>query len=133
MTLPPETVSELIRAGRHVGAVEVRGRLDLTDFRGKTLPRGLHCYDLDASGSNLTCLPEDIQIDSRLVLNNCARLQSLPAGLSVGSASLRNCPALGTLPEGFSTWFLDLTACHRFAKWPNNGRIEPRVAHLPGG
>jgi hypothetical protein len=124
MPLPPETVAELIRAGRHVGSVDIRGRLDLTDFRGEALPRGLHCYELDASGSNLTYLPDDIQIGGRLVLNNCAQLRILPAGLSVGSASLRNCPALETLPEGFSTWFLDLTACHRFAKWPDNASIK---------
>src|SRR5438552_3849196 len=110
MVLTPEEAGEVIRAGRALGPVRVSGRLDLTKFDGERLPAGLDCYELDASGSQLTCLPPDIRIDGRLVVDNCLALTSLPDGLTAGSISLRNCPLLEGLPENLSTWFLDLTA-----------------------
>ncbi len=124
MLLSPEAAGEAIRSGRKLDAIEVAGRLDLTKFAGTELPAGLRCYELDASGSELICLPDDLRIDGRLVLDNCASLQSLPAGLSAGSISLRNCASLRTLPEKLSTWFLDLTACQRFEAWPRQATIH---------
>jgi hypothetical protein len=102
----------------------VPGRLDLTKFDGESLPEGLHCYELDASGSRLASLPADLRIESRLVLDNCLNLKALPPGLSAGSISLRNCPSLTTLPENLDTWFLDMTACSRFEVWPEKGTIR---------
>jgi len=124
MVISPEKADELIRARRVNGSLEVAGRLDLTKFDGDCLPRGLHCYELDASDSQLTSLPADIKIDGRLVLANCRALKSLPKGLSAGSISLRNCLGLVCLPENISTWFLDLTGCEQFSKWPRNGAIN---------
>ncbi len=70
MILAPETAAKLIGTGRLRGAVELNGRLDLTNFHGTSLPSNLRCYELDASGSNLAELPGDIEIRGRLVLNN---------------------------------------------------------------
>jgi hypothetical protein len=124
MVLAPEEAAEAIRAGRKLGSVRISGRLDLTKFDGERLPAGLHCYELDASGSQLTGLPPDVRIDGRLVLDNCPALTSLPEGLTAGSISLRNCPLLEGLPENLCTWFLDLTACQRFSNWPETGTIR---------
>lgn len=118
-----EDAVDVIRAGGAIGPMRVRERLNLKDARVERLPAGLHCYDLDASGSRLVEVPEDIQIDSRLVLDNCVRLKALPRGLTAGSISLRNCQSLEALPEGLNTWFLDLTACQQFSKWPEVGTI----------
>ena len=122
--LSPEEAAQAIRAGKVAGPMHVSGRLDLTDYGHETLPAGLHCYELDASGSALTSLPTDIQIDGRLVLDNCSALKTLPAGLTAGSISLRNCTSLCALPENLSTWFLDLTGCARFETWPAHGTIH---------
>src|SRR5262245_20672659 len=91
MVLSPEEAGKAIRSGRQSGPIEVPGRLDLNNFDCSELPSGLRCYELDATGSQLTHLPADLQIDGRLVLDNCAFLKSLPVGLSAGSISLRNC------------------------------------------
>ena len=124
MILAPETAAELIGAGKVSGGVEVNGRLDLTNFPGTSLPSKLRCYELDASGSNLTDLPGDLEIRGRLVLNNCLQLRRLPEGLSAGSISLRGCPLLGALPEKLNTWFLDLTGCDQFSDWPESATIN---------
>ncbi len=141
MVLTPEAAGEAIRSGRDLGPARVSGRLDLTKLAAGRLPAGLHCYELDASGSHLTHLPADLRVDGRLVLDNCPALATLPEGLTAGSISLRNCPQLAALPERLSTWFLDLTACQNFAQWPASALIHHgslvlrncvRVASLPG-
>jgi hypothetical protein len=72
----------------------------------------------------LQSLPDDIRVESRLVLDNCTALKTLPRGLSAGSISLRNCTSLRALPEGINTWFLDMTACTQFEAWPAKGTIH---------
>jgi len=124
MVLSPEEAGEAIRSGRLRGPVEVPGRLDLSNFTGDHLPAGLHCYELDATGSHLSRLPVDLRIDGRLVLDNARRLASLPEGLTAGSISLRNCPMLRALPERINTWFLDMTGCSQFETWPKDGTIH---------
>ena len=124
MFLSPEEAGEAIRSGRIHGPLRVSGRLDLTKFDRESLPDGLHCYELDASGSQLTSLPADLRIDGRLVLDGSPALARLPAGLTAGSVSLRNCPSLVALPENLSTWFLDLTGCSRFETWPARATIH---------
>ena len=124
MALSPEEAADAIRSGQFQGPVQVSGRLDLTKFDGESLPAGMHCYELDASGSQLTSLPSDLRIDGRLVLDNCPMPATLPVGLTTGSISLRNCTSLCALPENLSTWFLDLTGCSRFETWPEKGTIH---------
>ena len=52
-----EDAVDVIRAGGAIGPMRVRERLNLKDARVERLPAGLHCYDLDASGSRLVELP----------------------------------------------------------------------------
>ncbi len=112
------------------GTIEVDGLIDLRGVELRKLSASISCHDLDASGSALTCLPDDIRVESRLVLDDCSKLESLPAGLTCGSLSLRGCGYLNALPEGLSTWFLDLTDCQRFSCWPNNATIQRGTLRL---
>jgi len=123
-SISAEDAAKAIRAGRSLNGVRITGRLDLKEFKGEYLPSGLHCYDLDASGTELTQLPSDLKIDSRILLDNCQNLTELPEGFTAGSISLRNCNSLRALPEGLSTWFLDMTACSLFETWPKHGTIH---------
>ncbi|MGC3961078.1 MAG: hypothetical protein QM813_25050 [Verrucomicrobiota bacterium] len=141
MVLSPDEAAAAIKAKCVTGPLRVSGRLDLTEFKGTELPAGLHCYELDASHSQLVSLPSDLRIDGRLVLDNCRQLQALPEGLAAGSISLRNCASLVALPERLNTWFLDLTGCVRFELWPQQGTIHngslvlrgcTGISHLPG-
>lgn len=118
---PEQARQHLERGGP--GPISVAGRLDLTGTQLDTLPPGLECYDLDASDSQLRTLPSDICIESRLILDNCSLLSSLPENLTVGSLSARHCNSLCELPEGLSTWFLDLSDSRQFARWPHKATI----------
>lgn len=124
MVLSPNEAADAIRSGRMHGPARISGRLDLTKFEQDRLPAGLHCYELDARGSQLTSLPADLRIDGRLVLDDSPVLAALPEGLRAGSISLRNCPSLRALPENLSTWFLDMTGCTGFEAWPRMGTIH---------
>ena len=97
--------------------VELRGRSTL-------LPAKLHCYELDLTGYQLDHLPEDLHVESRLILDNSPRLCALPSNFKVGSLSLRHCTALERLPEGIECWFLDLTGCEQFHRWPDHAQIS---------
>jgi hypothetical protein len=119
-----EEIRQALWEGRHSGPVRVDGRLDISHFPRFSLPSGLDCYELDARDSQLTHLPPDLRVDSRLILDDCTSLQTLPEGLSVGSLSLRNCTSLEALPENLNCWFLDLSGCVRFAHWPRQARIQ---------
>lgn len=141
LSLTPENAADLIRAGGVTEPISVAGQLDLRGFSGERLTDGLQCYELDARGSNLTCLPESFRVEARLVLDDCRKLSSLPEGLETGSISLRNCVSLKHLPDRISTWFLDLTGCTQFESWPAEGTIHRgslilrncvRVRSLPG-
>ena len=98
-----------------------QGRLDLCGVR--EIPAGLECYELDASGGAFSALPP-LKVESRLILDNCQKLTSLPVGLTAGAISLRGCAALEELPEDLSTWFLDLTGCTQFRRWPQRARVQ---------
>lgn len=124
MVLAPEEAAKAIRSGRISEPIRVAGRLDLNNFEGENLPAALHCYELDARGSKLTGLPDDLRIDGRLVLDNCHHLKSLPEGLTAGSISLRNCTSIQALPERLNTWFLDMSGCNQFEIWPKVGTIH---------
>lgn len=106
--------------------------LDFREFAGSCLPPGLGCYELDASGSNITHLPADLKVESRICLDGCRSLLSLPDGFTAGSISLRDCTSLTALPEGLSTWFLDLTNCSEFAHWPARAELHSGSLVLRG-
>ncbi|MGV3771790.1 MAG: DUF6745 domain-containing protein [Verrucomicrobiales bacterium] len=123
-SIDPQFAAKSIRAGRMLGPIHVNARLDLRGFEGDSLPPGLHCYELDLSGSNVRSLPDDLKVDGRIVLDNCRQLLTLPEGFAAGSISMRNCVSLRALPEGIQTWFLDMTACANFEAWPAKGAIH---------
>lgn len=119
--------------------------VDALNLRGTeiaVLPAGLRCQVLDASGTLLKRLPDDLVVRTRLELSGCEDLEELPRGLTVGSLAVRGCAALQRLPEGLDVWFLDLSGCHAFETWPQEihvrgGRLQLRgcaaVRELPSG
>lgn len=129
MELSPEQAREFILSGK-AGAISVRGLVDLRGTEIETIDATLTCHDLDATGSQLVTLPESVTVHSRLILDDCAALESLPDGLECGSISLQRCGYLNRLPEGIQTWFLDLTNCQRFQHWPQQGTIHRGVLCL---
>jgi len=129
LDLTPEEAREFLLKKRK-GAIRVRGLIDLHEAQVGQLTASISCHGLDASGSDLTSLPADIQIESRLILDGCKRLESLPEGLECGSISLRNCGYLNGLPEGLNTWFLDLSECRQFSTWPTKGTIHRGILRL---
>ncbi|MEO6889915.1 MAG: DUF6745 domain-containing protein [Ktedonobacteraceae bacterium] len=90
----------------------------------KALPPGLHCYELSLRDTQLTTLPADLQVEYRLDLSNCDRLEELPQGLTVGSLVLGDCVSLRRLPEGMDVSFLDLTGCINLTAFPIQGSIS---------
>jgi hypothetical protein len=133
---------ELILAGEAPEGLQVHGRLDLADTGAIDLPRGLRCYHLELRGSGIRALPEGLEVEYKLDLQDCRDLEELPAGLKVGSLVLRGCTALRSLPEGLDVYFLDLQGCTRLAGWPRRARIRigrlnasgcTRLTGLPAG
>jgi hypothetical protein len=115
---------QLILAGKAPEGLHVRGRLDLTNTGALDLPRGLRCYHLDLRGSGVRALPEGLEVEYKLDLQDCRNLEELPAGLKVGSLVLRGCTALRALPEGLDVYFLDLQGCARLEGWPRRAQIR---------
>ena len=61
--------------------------------------------DLNLDNSNVTSLPEGLQVDGSLSLNNCYNLTSLPKNLDVtGNLDLLGTTKLTSLPEGLAVW-----------------------------
>lgn len=112
--------------------IRVDGLLDLTGLDAPTLPLGISCFDLDASGSSLKELSPDLVVNNRLILDQCLFLENLPDGLALGSLRAREAMSLHGLPEGFSTWFLDLEGSTRFHAWPEAATIHRGQVSLRG-
>jgi hypothetical protein len=83
-----------------------------------------------------------LEVEYKLDLQDCRRLEELPTGLKVGSLVLRGCTALRRLPEGLDIYFLDLQGCTRLEGWPRRARIRigrlnasgcARLTSLPQG
>ncbi|MBV9125356.1 MAG: hypothetical protein JO112_18530 [Planctomycetes bacterium] len=136
---------ELILAGEAPEGLQVQGNLDLSNTPHLTrlpaglqvrrlnlsgctnltaLPAGMKCYQLDLQGSGIRSLPEDLQVEFKLDLENCPQLRSLPTGLKVGSLVLRGCTALNALPEGLEVYFLDLQGCTQLQHWPRRAAVH---------
>ena len=133
---------QLILAGRAPEGLHVRGRLDLTNTGPLDLPHGLRCYHLDLRGSGVRALPAGLEVEYKLDLQDCRRLEELPEGLKVGSLVLRGCTALRALPAGLDVYFLDLQGCTRLEGWPRRAQIRigrlnasgcSRLTSLPPG
>ena len=115
---------KLILAGTAPERLRVRGRLELTNTGAIELPRGLRCYHLDLRGSGVRALPEGLEVEYKLDLQDCRNLEELPDGLKVGSLVLRGCTALRALPDGLDVYFLDLQGCTRLQGWPRRAHIR---------
>ena len=83
------------------GPISVIGNLDLDNFYGVSLPKGLHVRDnLLLSGANKTLLPDGLHVGGDLILRG-TRVTSLSDGLFVGGElGLYGCNSLTSLPEG---------------------------------
>lgn len=90
----------------------------------RALPRGLRCYELSLRDTRLTTVPGDLRVEYRLDLSDCARLETLPAGLTVGALILSGCTALQSLPENMDVSFLDLSGCVNLTTFPARGTIR---------
>ena len=71
----------LILAGEAPDGLQVRGRLDLTNTGTIDLPCGLRCYHLELRGSGIRALPEGLEVEYKLDLQDCRGLEELPEGL----------------------------------------------------
>ena len=116
--------------GGHEGSIAVDGAIDLRGTHLTSIRCKIRCHDLDASNTPLESLPPGVRVRSRIVLDNCDRLHKLPRKLECGSLSLRGCGFLAELPEGLSTWFLDLSDCPRFSKWPRKATVSRGTLRL---
>ena len=106
------------------GPFKFSGLLNLDNTTLTELPDSLSCYELSAKNSKLTKLPDDIQVTSRISLDDSADLSYLPTGLTTGSLSLVGCNAIDAIPEGINVWFLNLDNCTRFKQWPAQGNLQ---------
>ena len=59
------------------------------------LSAGMKCYELELPGSDVTHLPDDIEVEYRINLDGCRKLKTLPDGLKTGTLFLSGCT--GTL------------------------------------
>jgi hypothetical protein len=115
------------------GGLKVDGLLDLAGNKQLTsLPRGLQCYELDASRTSLKELPDDLQVECSIKLENCKKLASLPDGLTTGTLNLSGCTALKSLPENLNLWYLDISGCRQITDWPRRGKIHHGGLNLSG-
>src|SRR5580700_3698883 len=108
-TIPAEEAKRLLSVGKGWPGMRVRGMLkperpinlpshlhvealDLSTCRDvESLPKGLTCFELNASNTAIRELPADLQVESILNLSNCDKLRSLPRGLTVGALNIRGC------------------------------------------
>jgi hypothetical protein len=124
----PEGTTKLRLPPRlHVELLDLSGLHELEE-----LPAGLHCFELNLSGTKVRTLPADLAVESILRLAGCEELVELPAGLKVGSLDLRGCRSLAALPEKLDVWFLDMSGCWNFRTWPARANIRSGRLTLRG-
>lgn len=113
------TTSLQLPAGLQADFIDLHGRKDL-----QGLPPGIKAYELNLADTRVRSLPSDLQVENCINLTGCEFLESLPAGLHVGSLLLRGCTALTALPEDLDVWSLDLTGCWALRHWPARAKIH---------
>src|SRR5262245_45118969 len=96
------------------------------------LPEGLRCFELNLSGTKIRGLPYDLEVESILNLSGCDELTELPTDLTAGTLILRACTSLAALPERLDVWFLDMTGCWNFRRWPKQATIRSGQLNLRG-
>lgn len=146
-TLSPGKAAALLQSGRAPAGMCVSGVLDLSNEKSPglpplptnltvdvlnlsgqatldELPPGLKAYELVVANTALRELPNDLQVEFKLDLSGCDRLERLPRGFTVGSLVLRGCSAISALPEDLDVWFLTMTGCWAFEHWPARATIR---------
>lgn len=129
----PSAAADLIVSGQAPAGLKVDGKLNLA---GKSklgqLPAGLTCYELNASRTGLVSLPDDLSVECALELEDCRKLQSLPARLKVGTLNVANCTNLAALPERLDVWFLNVSGCTRLTQFPRRADIARGSLNVNG-
>lgn len=123
MLMTPNQARDHILA-RASEAIHIDGSVDLSGTNLKEVSCSVTCNDLNLSGTSIQELSSNVKVRSRLNLDNCKKLERLPAGLTCGSISLRGCTFLEHLPERLTTWFLNASDCPRLSEWPREGWIR---------
>lgn len=100
-------------------------RLTLNNCRSLVeLPRNLRCYELEMQNTTVRALPDDLVVEYRLDLTGNRKIETLPAGLKVGTLVLANCRGLTALPENLDVNFLDISGCINLRSFPKHGAIK---------
>lgn len=123
MLTTPKQAREHILAGESA-AIRVDGSIDLSRTDLQEIPCPVSCNDLNLSGTSIAVLSPNVKVRSRLSLDNCKKLERLPAALTCGSLSIRGCAFLERLPERLTTWFLNASDCARLSDWPKEALIR---------
>lgn len=118
---------EALPACLQAEAIDLNGQSSIRE-----LPSGWRVYDANLAGTSIETIPDDWQIESRLDLTGCDRLERLPDGLTLGTLILRGCTALTALPERLDTWFLDLSGCWALQNWPKQAKLRGGRLRLRG-
>ena len=119
----PEWKRQLLR-GELPEEADLRS-IDLSGEEGlMTLPGGLRGFSLNLSKTGVRELPEDLRVEFKLNLSDCAALERLPHGLKTGSLVLNRCVALEALPEDLEVNFLTLDGCTNLERWPESARVS---------
>jgi hypothetical protein len=123
MSMTPNQARDHILAGASK-AIRVDGSVDLRDTDLREISCSVTCNDLNLSGTSIQELSSKVKVRSRLNLDNCKKLERLPADLTCGSISVRGCAFLEGLPERLTTWFLNASDCPRLSQWPRQASIR---------
>jgi hypothetical protein len=129
----PEQAKKRIAQRKADAPMTVSGTLDLSDEPKLTkLPAGLSCYELNLSGTSIARLPDDLRVESKLVLRDATKLVELPIGLTVGTLDLQGCTNLEALPEKLDVWFLQLRGCVSLKGFPKSANIRNGSLSIAG-
>jgi hypothetical protein len=89
------------------------------------LPKGLRCSNLYLSTSSIADLPDDMEVDDTLDLQNCPNITRLPAGLRLHWLILRNMEGLARLPDDLEvTNSLTIQHCPLLETLPSHLRLR---------
>jgi hypothetical protein len=90
----------------------------------KHIGAGLRAWHLELRETALIELPDDLQVEFKIDLTGCTKLQRLPKGLKTGVLILAGCEALQSLPDEMDLSFLDITGCKNLIRFPASGRLH---------
>ncbi|MDP7017739.1 MAG: hypothetical protein QGG36_18180 [Pirellulaceae bacterium] len=131
--LTAQQAKEKILSGDGARGIVVDDCLDLSSVDGLTrLPAGLTCYELDASNTQLTKLPDSLRVECSLVLRDCPQLAALPPHLTVGTLDVSGCVSLCELPPHLDVWFLLVAGCTALSELPESTMVRNGGINVSG-